>query len=73
MKKIISVGALLSMLTTTAFASKTLVDPKIAKIEESEPCKEKCLEWMIIDRLDQIEVILDEMRKNILAVEPNKG
>jgi hypothetical protein len=64
MKSIISAAAFVAILSTPALAHKTRIDPP-------ESCEVRILEWQIIYHLDQIEMALDEMRKNVLMV-PSK-
>jgi hypothetical protein len=61
MKSIISAAAFLAILSTPALANKTRIDPP-------ESCDDRILVWQIVYHLDQIEMALDEMRKNVLSV-----
>ena len=61
MKSIISAAAFLAILSTPALANKTQVNPP-------ESCDNRILVWQIMYHLDQIEMALNEMRKNALSV-----
>ena len=61
MKRVISAAIFLAMLSTPAFANKTPV----------QTCNSQKLEMqMMIYHLDQIEMLLDEMRRNVQIVPP---
>lgn len=67
MKLILSAAAIVAALSTPALAEKTLVDPKQ---ETKNLCSNDKMEWMIIYHLDQIETLIDQMRKETLSVGP---
>ena len=61
MKRAISAAIFLAMLSTPALANKTPRD---------QTCNDHKLEMQMIYHLDQIEMLLKEMRKNVLLVAP---
>jgi hypothetical protein len=58
MKRVISAAIFLAILSTPAFANKTQV----------QTCNDHKLETQIVYHLDQIEMLLKEMRKNNASV-----
>jgi hypothetical protein len=64
MKNVIFAAAFMSILSTPALAHKTRIDPP-------QTCDNSILEWQMIYHLDQVEMLIDEMRQNVLNV-PSK-
>jgi hypothetical protein len=64
MKTILSLAAFIAMFAAPVFAEKTPVEPKQTCVQDTA-----LAEWVIIYHLDQIDMVIDEMRQNILNQE----
>ena len=69
MKTLMTATAIVAMLSTPALANKT---PRKPIMSECEVNQQKYDEKMVLYHLDQIEMLLEEMRQNILREYPKK-
>ena len=65
MKRLLSAAALAAILSTPALAEKTPVKPV-------NTCQEQVMLQQMIYHLDQIEMLLEQSRKEILQAYPKK-
>jgi hypothetical protein len=63
MKTMLSVAVFIAMMATPVLAEKTLVNPKPTCADSAVTYK------MIVYHLDQIEMLIDEMKQNISMTE----
>lgn len=64
MKTILSVAAFIAMFAAPVFAEKTPIEPKQTCVQDDTIAYR-----MIIYHLDQISMVIDEMRQNVLDQE----